>query len=117
MADANSVCQTLYPDINGVAGSLQPDDPAAVTSDFLPLVQGLQDQLSALTPSEESAPAWEQALADQQSALDAITADPSALFTLDDTSTNAAFDGLGITTCGSGSVDVAASPSSGRVGS
>lgn len=106
VAEANAVCANLYPAINGVGATLDPSDPSTVTSAFLPLVQELQDQLAALTPPDEVADTYNQALASQQESLDAITADPSSIFTLDDTSVNAAFDEIGVDQCGSGSADI-----------
>lgn len=101
VADANAVCRGVYADINAVTATLDPADPTGVTDDFLPLVIDLQDQLEALVPSEEAADAYGQALANQQDAIDAITADPAALFSLDDGPINDTFDSIGLTTCGS----------------
>ncbi|GEP40658.1 hypothetical protein NPS01_43210 [Nocardioides psychrotolerans] len=103
VADANAVCAGLYPDINAVGATLDPADPTTVTTDFLPLVQELQDELVVLTPPEDLAADYDAVLAEQQVNLDAITADPAALFEIDGGATNEAFDALGLTTCGSGS--------------
>lgn len=103
VADANAVCAGLYPDINAVGATLDPADPSTVTTDFLPLVQQLQDELVALAPPEDLAADYDAVLAVQQVNLDTITADPAALFEIDGGATNEAFDALGLTTCGSGS--------------
>jgi len=112
VADANAVCASLYPDINAVGETLDPADPTTVTTDFLPLVQQLQDELAALTPPEDLAGDYDAVLAEQQTNLDAITEDPAALFEIDGSVTNDEFDSLGLLACGSGSAGTSRSSGS-----
>ena len=103
VVEANAVCEAIYPAINAVGVTLDPADPSTVTTDFLPLVQELQDELVAVTAPDDLADAYAAVLDAQQVNLDAITADPAALFEIDPGSINADFDALGLTSCGSGS--------------
>ncbi len=106
VAEANGVCADVYTDINAVGATLDPADPAAadmVESDFLPVVQDLQDQLNEVTPSEDLADGFAEAMDLQQEQLDAVNADPASLFELDSSPTDAAFDEIGLTACGSAS--------------
>ena len=105
-AEANQVCADAYPAINAAVYDVDPADPTTVTDYFLPLVQDLQDQLAALTPSEGLAEGFGDAMDLQQAQLDAIIADPEALFSMDSSETNAAFDAIGLDTCGTASADI-----------
>lgn len=105
VAEANAVCEELYPAINEVASTITPDDPTTVEP-FVPLVQELQDELNAVTPSDDLAEDFAAVMAQQQANLDAVTADPAALFTIDGGTINDEFDALGITSCGTASSDI-----------
>lgn len=113
VAEGNAVCQAAYPDINAVAATIDPTDGVAVTETFLPLVQALQDDLAALTVPDDLAAGFGEAMAAQQAQLDVIIADPAALVEVDSTESNAAFDSIGLDTCGSGSADVLPSRAAG----
>lgn len=104
VAEANGVCAEAYADINSIAATVDPADPAAVdviVSDFLPAVQDLQDRLNEVTPSEDLADGFAEAMASQQEQLDAVNADPASVFELDSSGTDAKFDDIGLTACGS----------------
>ena len=108
VAEANGVCADAYTDINAIAATVDPSDPAAVDqieSEFLPAVQDLQDRLNEVTPSEDLADGFEEAMATQQEQLDTVNADPASIFELDSSPTDAQFDAIGLTACGSASAE------------
>lgn len=114
VAAANAVCEGDYPDINAEFATLDPSnlDADAVTNDLLPLLTGLQQDLAALTAPDDLATAWQKVIADQQAQLDMVTADPTSLADVtpaEAAKVNDEFDTLGVTSCGSGSGDIAPS--------
>jgi len=113
---ANAICADLQEDVQGAFADLQPDDePTAyqgAIAKLLVVVDDAAERLADLEPPAELEARYDEALAAFAQGEEAVreagrTPEASATVFAGETDpfdeANAAFDGLGLTTCGTGS--------------